>query len=67
MIIAYFAELFSIIIYMSRQSEEVKINRAVKAIKWGGAALFFAVNLYLGFRFFSAYGDGQMRGEALHE
>lgn len=52
---------------MSDQKERVTINRAVKAMKWGGAALFLGINAYLLYRLTIAYGDGQERGEVLHK
>jgi hypothetical protein len=52
---------------MVDQKEQAAINRAVKAIKWGGAALFLGINAYLLYRLTIAYGDGQERGEALHK
>lgn len=47
--------------------EDIRVSRAVRAIKWGGGLLVVAVNGYLAYRFSTAYEDGQLRGEALHE
>lgn len=47
--------------------EERALSRAVKMMKWGGASLFLAANLYLAYSMSTAYLDGQRRGEKLHE
>ena len=51
----------------SKQREQAKIARMVKGMKAAGLVGFVGLNVMLFGNFFTAYQEGQKRGEILHK